>query len=596
MDRQLGRSPIILNDPTLGERDDSPRADTIYSPFNVNLPFVNECLEGANGSHALWQAFDSKQHAKSASAWMARQSRSTHVTESDTESVQSAPSQARHRASSAPDYCRNIEPTSTAHAQGSHGPENPSLLQVPADPHHPHRFYSSSSVSSDEGSSPLIIRVPSPLIRAIPSPVQQPTPSVSFATSADDSMSYGADYDLLLEAMNAEDASCLSSGGESLYLQAKGSFSLKQAASDFDDNSDLENDEYERVTRTNSDVYEPSEELLAAERKEKFNALMADWEAATIALFQRHSDPNCGAEDGSENYLQPLNSASRATPQTPSLTLNNDSTNLLYREGYFSEKVTSNNSFSSATTLQQYPYFEQTLRPIFQSRDGSISNVSVSSFAGDSASNVSQNSSCSSSSAFDNLALCLQASNLSLQASAERYGDAPFRSNLSQTTKPWFSNERIGAKASSGALYQCPQCGKVFHRPYALKSHYRSHSTEKPFACQYPGCQAAFQRKHDLRRHEKLHSGKKMYVCKICDKSFVRSDALTRHLKSSDTNLPSNCGYRLLEREPGRRLNAKTANKIGNLITAKQGRPKQSTTVKPSSSTANDSTSTAFFD
>ncbi|KAJ3219637.1 hypothetical protein HDU67_000125 [Dinochytrium kinnereticum] len=106
-------------------------------------------------------------------------------------------------------------------------------------------------------------------------------------------------------------------------------------------------------------------------------------------------------------------------------------------------------------------------------------------------------------------------------------------------------------------LYQCPfpECAKTFTRPYNLKSHYRSHTGERPYHC--PFCTHTFPRKHDLKRHEKLHGGGKPFTCPGCNKAFARADALKRHVKSTDPNRETVCSQKIRALKEQKELEAK---------------------------------------
>ncbi|KAH6984001.1 hypothetical protein EDB80DRAFT_823529 [Ilyonectria destructans] len=55
--------------------------------------------------------------------------------------------------------------------------------------------------------------------------------------------------------------------------------------------------------------------------------------------------------------------------------------------------------------------------------------------------------------------------------------------------------------------HKCKVCDKLFRRPSSLRTHFYSHTGDKPFACDVEGCGRHFSVASNLRRHRKVHRG-----------------------------------------------------------------------------------------
>lgn len=103
--------------------------------------------------------------------------------------------------------------------------------------------------------------------------------------------------------------------------------------------------------------------------------------------------------------------------------------------------------------------------------------------------------------------------------------------------------------SDSSVQFVCPNCSLVFNTQDRLAKHITSRHKAKggggdmasrlPHICTL--CNRTFARSDMLTRHMRLHTGIKPYTCRICGQVFSRSDHLSTHQRTHTGEKPYQC-------------------------------------------------------
>uniref|UniRef100_A0A2A4J5C1 Protein krueppel n=1 Tax=Heliothis virescens TaxID=7102 RepID=A0A2A4J5C1_HELVI len=73
----------------------------------------------------------------------------------------------------------------------------------------------------------------------------------------------------------------------------------------------------------------------------------------------------------------------------------------------------------------------------------------------------------------------------------------------------------------------CETCGSSFFSKNDIITHIRVHTDERPYSCSY--CGKAFRQIASMIRHKRMHTGEKPFSCPICFKKFIDMSHMQRH-------------------------------------------------------------------
>ncbi len=93
--------------------------------------------------------------------------------------------------------------------------------------------------------------------------------------------------------------------------------------------------------------------------------------------------------------------------------------------------------------------------------------------------------------------------------------------------------------------HRCNVCQRSLQGTFALKRHIRTHTGERPYACDWDSCDKRFITSQQRDTHKRTHTGEKPYTCDWdgCDKRFITSQQRDTHKRTHTGEKPYTCDW-----------------------------------------------------